>query len=73
MDLYYLYHLGAQSQGCRFNKKPQYRYSGCHAYDDSALNVILGLVYNFDETNYTFPFSDTYFVSSSTLDNSTLI
>ncbi|EEB15928.1 conserved hypothetical protein [Pediculus humanus corporis] len=65
--------IGAQSQGCRFNKRPQYRYSGCHAYDDSALNVILGLVYNFDETNYTFPFSDTYFVLSSTLDNSTLI
>lgn len=34
--------IGAQSGGCKFNKKPQYRYSGCHSYDASALNIVLG-------------------------------
>ena len=36
--------IGAQSTGCRFDKKPQFRYSGCHGYDLSALNIILGQV-----------------------------
>ncbi|KAK6634964.1 hypothetical protein RUM44_000212 [Polyplax serrata] len=63
--------IGAQSQGCRFNKKPQYRYSGCHAYDTSALNVVLGLAYQFNEGNYTFPFQDTFFALASSVDNST--
>lgn len=36
---------GAQSSGCRFDKKPLFRYSGCHAYDSAALNVVLGLAY----------------------------
>lgn len=34
--------FGAQSGGCRFDKKPLYRYSGCHAYDSAALNLALG-------------------------------
>lgn len=34
------------------NKKPQYRYSGCHDYDASALNVVLGLTFGFDEQKY---------------------
>ncbi len=42
--------LGAQSSGCRFDKKPQYRYSGCHGYEVSALNVVLGQMFNFEET-----------------------
>lgn len=45
--------LGAQSGGCRYNKKPQYRYSGCHAYDASAFNIVLGLQWNFDESKYS--------------------
>src|SRR6202043_1746794 len=31
--------LGAQASGCRFDKKPMYRYSGCHHYDASAINI----------------------------------
>lgn len=46
--------IGAQSAGCRFDKKPQYRYSGCHSYDTSALNIILGLKFNMDGSKYMF-------------------
>lgn len=53
--------IGAQSAGCRFNKKPQYRYSGCHAYDTSALNIVLGLHFNFDDTYYVHKERETYF------------
>ena len=30
----------------------RYRYSGCHSYDNSALNILLGLAFSFDETKY---------------------
>lgn len=46
--------IGAQSGGCRFNKKPQYRYSGCHSYDASALNIVLGLKFKLDSSRYTY-------------------
>lgn len=45
--------IGAQSGGCKFNKKPQYRYSGCHSYDASALNIILGVKFKLDGSQYT--------------------
>ncbi|RWS32024.1 uncharacterized protein B4U80_11628 [Leptotrombidium deliense] len=44
--------IGAQRFGCRFNKKPMYRYSGCHHYDMSALNVVLGFMFNYSEKAY---------------------
>lgn len=47
--------IGAQSSGCHFNKKPQYRYSGCHGYDASALNIVLGLHFDFRDSLYTYP------------------
>ncbi|XP_034950984.1 uncharacterized protein [Chelonus insularis] len=53
--------IGAQSVGCRFNKKPQYRYSGCHSYDTSALNIVLGLYFNFDESKYIIQERESYF------------
>jgi hypothetical protein len=40
---------GAQDGGCRFDKKPHYRYSGCHRGDASALNVALGLHFHLDD------------------------
>ncbi|KAH0810484.1 hypothetical protein GEV33_012306 [Tenebrio molitor] len=46
--------IGAQSAGCRFDKKPQYRYSGCHSYDTSALNIVLGLKFNMDGSQYMY-------------------
>lgn len=46
--------LGAQLAGCRFDKKPQYRYSGCHAQDASALSILLGLRFGLDEARYTY-------------------
>ena len=44
--------IGAQSSGCRLDKKPQFRYSGCHSYDVSSLNVVLGQAFNFEESKY---------------------
>lgn len=46
--------IGAQSAGCRFDKKPQYRYSGCHSYDTSALNIVLGQKFKLDYSKYTY-------------------
>jgi hypothetical protein len=48
--------IGASSNinhHCKFNKKPQYRYSGCHNFDESAFNIICGLTFNFNEANYS--------------------
>lgn len=45
--------IGAQNSGCRFDKKPLYRYSGCHRYDMSALNVVLGLMFDFSSSHYS--------------------
>lgn len=46
--------LGSQwRSSCRLDKKPHYRYSGCHHYDMSALNVLLGVAYNFSNSKYS--------------------
>ncbi|KAI4453221.1 hypothetical protein MML48_scaffold00002779 [Holotrichia oblita] len=59
--------IGAQSAGCRFDKKPQYRYSGCHSYDTSALNIVLGLKFKFDYMRYSYDGSKMF--TSVTLDD----
>lgn len=45
--------VGAQSYGCRYDKRPLYRYSGCHHYDLSALSIILGYMYNYRSEPYS--------------------
>merc|ERR1719357_1475327 len=53
--------IGAQDTGCRFDKKPQYRYSGCHRYDMSALNIVLGDMFQFQENKYLRRPGDSFF------------
>ena len=45
----------------RFDKKPQYRYSGCHRYDVSALNLVLGSMFHFSEDRYMRRSGDSFF------------
>ncbi|XP_013417923.1 uncharacterized protein LOC106179013 [Lingula anatina] len=44
---------GAQATGCSFIYKPRYKYSGCHRYEMSGLNIILGQVFKQNESQYT--------------------
>lgn len=44
----------------RYDKKPLFRYSGCHHYDASAFNVALGVMFSYDTRLYlaaTSPFT----------------
>lgn len=43
---------GAQDSGCNYFRKPLFRYTGCHRYDMSALNIILGKMFQFNESQY---------------------
>ncbi|CAL4067369.1 unnamed protein product, partial [Meganyctiphanes norvegica] len=47
--------IGAQDTGCRYDKKPLFRYSGCHHYDESAFNVALGVMFDQDTRPYLAP------------------
>lgn len=53
--------IGAQSSGCRYDKKPLYRYSGCHHYDLSALSILLGSMYNCDHSKYSVDKKDKFY------------
>lgn len=47
-----IYPKGAQSVGCNNNRRPKYKYSGCHKFEVSALNVILGMVFGDINSEY---------------------
>lgn len=36
----------------RYDKKPLFRYSGCHHYDASAFNIALGVMFSYDTQLY---------------------
>lgn len=44
---------GSKFNGCDFNRKPYFLYSGCHRYEKSAFSIIAALLYNFDHSKYT--------------------
>ena len=54
--------------GCNLDKKPAFRYSGCHAYEVSALNVVLGKVFDFDESKYIIDDKYKLFVKNSDIE-----
>lgn len=37
---------GAQNTACNYERRPLFKYSGCHKYDMSAFNVILGKMFS---------------------------
>lgn len=39
---------GSQPRGCNFAHKPKFIYAGCHRYDMSAMNIILGQMFQFE-------------------------
>ena len=38
----------AKPHGCKLNNKPRFLYTGCHQYDSSVFNVVLGQMFNYD-------------------------
>ena len=44
---------GAQNTGCNVPRRPYFLYRGCHRYDMSALNVLLGRAFGSQEELYT--------------------
>ncbi|XP_018792700.1 PREDICTED: uncharacterized protein LOC108971228 [Bactrocera latifrons] len=65
--------IGAQWNGCKYNKKPLYRYSGCHAYDVSAFNIVLGLTWHLDVSKYSMPCEGNNIFYKETLEKATRI
>lgn len=65
--------IGAQWNGCKYNKKPLYRYSGCHAYDVSAFNIVLGLTWHLDVSQYSMPSEGNNIFYKETLEKATRI
>lgn len=57
--------IGAQDTGCRYDKKPLFRYSGCHHYDESAFNVALGVMFDQDTRPYLAP-TNPFIIASKT-------
>lgn len=44
---------GSQNSGYCNQYKPRYLYTGCHHYEQSALNVILGKAFSFENAPYS--------------------
>jgi len=57
---------GADTGSC-VRRRPRYLYTGCHSYAESALNIVLGLAFNFEDSEYTLSnFSAIFGVEEST-------
>lgn len=56
--------IGSQYRSaCMLNKKPHYRFSGCHHYDMSAFNVVLGLAFDYTSNWYAIEEGHKFFIS----------
>lgn len=40
---------GSEASGCDLSRRPRYTYAGCHRYDTSAFNVVLGQMFFLDD------------------------
>lgn len=60
---------GAEANYCSL-RKPRYLYSGCHHYDESALNIILGQAFNFLDDKYTYSGNSVIFGREMTTNSS---
>lgn len=58
---------GAQLNGCDFNRKPEFLYSGCHRYESSSFSIITALLFNFDSLKYTADDSNQFSISLSNM------
>lgn len=45
--------MGSQNTGYCYEQRPKFLYSGCHYYEQAALNLILGKVFSYDEQPYS--------------------
>ena len=65
--------IGSQSVGCQVDLKPKYLYTGCHGYDMAALNVILGMMFDFIYSAYEVPKEIVIFSPDSPLSMNTTV
>lgn len=62
---------GTQAHGCDMSRRPRYKYAGCHHYDVSVFNVVLGQMFFFD--NIYIPAQQVFYLEKLMTNNSKLV